>query len=204
MPVSSKNKKLICFSIPLVLAIFFVVLYYAPRYLTYADKPLRSDAIVLFVGPDKKSRQEDANRLMNEGYARYLFIPAYGRITEASSFLSSAASAKRANPKQIISGLKPRPYFENTHVEILEAKRMMEQYRLKSAIFVSSPDHMRRIKIITKRIFHEEPLRIVFVPIRFEHTHQDLLYLTLSDYRRMGKEYIKIIWFLMYSPFRST
>lgn len=201
--MSSKNKKLICFSILLVLGIFFVVLYYAPRYLTYADKPLRSDAIVLFVGPDNKSRQEDANRLMAEGYARYLFIPAYGRITEASS-LSSAAGAKKANPKQIISGLKPRPYFENTHVEILEAKRMMEQYRLKSAIFVSSPDHMRRIKIITKRIFHEEPVRIVFVPIRFEQTRQDLLYLTLSDYKRMGKEYIKIIWFLIYSPFRST
>ena len=78
---------------------------------------------------------------------------------------------------------------------------MMEQYGLKSAIFVSSPDHMRRIKIITERIFHEEPVRIVFVPIRVEPAHQDL---TLSDYKRMGKEYVKIIWFLMYSPFRST
>ncbi len=203
MPMSSKNKKLTCFSILLVLAIFFVVLYYGPRYLTYADKPLRSDAVVLFVGPDNKARQEDANRLMHEGYARYLFIPAYGRITEALS-LSSTAGTNKANPKLIISGLKPRPYFENTHVEVLEAKRMMEQYRLKSAIFVSSPVHMRRIKIITDRIFHEEPVRIVFVPIRVEPAPQDLFDLTLSDYKRMGKEYVKIIWFLMYSPFRST
>ena len=198
--MSSTKKILTCFLVLLLLAVIFGAVYYGPRYLSYADSPLRSDALVLFVGPDNKARQEDANRLMSEGYARYLFIPAYGRITEASS-LSSAAGTKKANPKLIISGLKPRPYFENTHVEILEAKRMMEQYGLKSAIFVSSPDHMRRIKIITERIFIEEPVRIVFVPIRVEPAHQDM---TLSDYKRMGKEYVKIIWFLMYSPFRST
>ena len=198
--MSSTKKILTCFLVLLLLAVIFGAVYYGPRYLSYADSPLRSDALVLFVGPDNKARKEDANRLMSEGYARYLFIPAYGRITEASS-LSSAAGTKKANPKLIISGLKPRPYFENTHVEILEAKRMMEQYGLKSAIFVSSPDHMRRIKIITERIFIEEPVRIVFVPIRVEPAHQDL---TLSDYKRMGKEYVKIIWFLMYSPFRST
>ena len=197
--MSSTKKILTCFLVLLLLAVIFGAVYYGPRYLSYADSPLRSDALVLFVGPDNKARQEDANRLMSEGYARYLFIPAYGRITEASS-LSSAAGTKKANPKLIISGLKPRPYFENTHVEILEAKRMMEQYGLKSAIFVSSPDHMRRIKIITERIFIEEPVRIVFVPIRVEPAHQDM---TLSDYKRMGKEYVKIIWFLMYSPFRS-
>jgi uncharacterized SAM-binding protein YcdF (DUF218 family) len=198
--MSSIKKILTYFLVLLLLAIIFTAVYYGPRYLSYADSPLRSDALVLFVGPDNKARQEDANRLMSEGYARYLFIPAYGRITDTSS-LSSAAGTKKANPKLIIAGLKPRPYFENTHVEVLEAKRMMEQYGLKSAIFVSLPDHMRRIKIITERIFFEEPVRIVFVPIRVEPAHQDL---TLSDYRRMGKEYVKIIWFLMYSPFRST
>ena len=200
MPMPSKKKILTYFLVLLLLANVLVLFYYGPRYLTYADKPLRSDAVVLFVGLDNKARQEDANRLMSEGYARYLFIPAYGRITEASS-LSSTAGTKKANPKLIISGRKPRPYFENTHVEVLEAKRMMEQYGLKSAIFVSSPDHMRRIKIITEKIFFEEPVIIVFVPIRVEPAHQDL---TLSDYKRMGKEYVKIIWFLMYSPFRST
>jgi len=195
--------KLICFSILLVLAICFIVLNYGSRYLSYADQPLKSDALVLFVGPDNKARQEDANRLMHEGYARYLLIPAYGRMTEASS-LSSSATAKKANPKLIISGLKPRPYFENTHVEVLEARRMMQQYGLKSAIFVSSPVHMRRIKLIADTIFHEGSVRIVFVPIRVEQASQDLFDMTLADYTRMGKEYVKIIWFLMYSPFWST
>ncbi|MGZ3635519.1 MAG: YdcF family protein [Syntrophales bacterium] len=191
---------MLTYCLVLFLAIFFVALYYGPRYLTYADKPLRSDAVVLFLGPDNKARQEDASRLMSEGYARYLFIPAYGRITEAES-VSSPAGTRKANPKLIISGLKPRPYFENTHVEVLEARRMMEQYGLKSAIFVSSPEHMRRIKIIAEKIFYKEPVQIVFVPIRVDPAHQDL---TLADYRRMGKEYVKIIWFLMYSSFRLT
>ena len=201
--MSSRKTHLIFFSILLVSAICSVILYYGSRYLSYSDEPLKSDALVLFVGPDNKARQEDANRLMHEGYARYLFIPAYGRITEASS-LSSSAISKKANPKLIITGLKPRPYFENTHVEVLEAKRMMQQYGLKSAMFVSSPVHMRRIKLITDTVFHGEPVRIVFVPIRVEPASQDLFDMTLADYRRMGKEYVKIIWFLMYSPFRST
>ncbi|HET6460447.1 MAG TPA: hypothetical protein VFG29_06630 [Syntrophales bacterium] len=199
--MSSRKKMLTYFLVLLLLAFFFVALNYGPRYLMYADEPLMSDAVVLFLGPDNKTRQEDANRLMHDGYARYLFIPAYGRIMEASSS-SFTAGAKKANPKLIISGLKPRPYFENTHVEILEAKRMMQHYRLNSAIFVSSPDHMRRIKIISKKIFHEQPVRIVFVPIRVEPAaHQALM---LSDYRRMGTEYVKIIWFLIYSSFQST
>ncbi len=196
----SKKKTLTYLFVLLLLVTFFVALNYGPRYLMYADEPSVSDAVVLFLGPDNKARQEDASRLMHEGYGRYLFIPAYGRITEASS-LSLTAGVRKANPKLIISGLKPRPYFENTHVEVLEAKRMMEQYRLSSAIFISSPDHMRRIKIISERIFREEPVRIVFVPIRVEPAaHQTL---TLSDYKRMGTEYVKIIWFLIYSSFWS-
>ncbi|HUH65868.1 MAG TPA: hypothetical protein VLZ07_05495, partial [Syntrophales bacterium] len=143
------------------------MLHYAPRYLAYADMPVRSDAVVLFVGPDNKARQEDANRLMGEGFARYLFIPALGKVIDTQAGIA-AADTKRANPKVIISGLKPKPYFENTHVEVLEAKRMMEKHNLTSAIFVSSPVHMRRIKIITDKIFQGYSLKVIFVPVRGE------------------------------------
>ena len=81
---------------------------------------------------------------------------------------------------------------------------MMEHYGLKSAIFVSSPDHMRRIKIITEKVFDKKDVQIAFVPVRSETRHHDLRDLTPSDYTRMGKEYIKIVWFLMYSTFQTT
>ena len=195
------KKRLIYFSIFLAITASLIVLHYAPLYLAYADTPVTSDAVVLFLGSDSKARQEDANRLMGEGYARYLFIPALGKIVDTRAG-ATATDTKRANPKVIISGLKPKPYFENTHVEVLEAKRMMEKHNLTSAIFVSSPVHMRRIKIITEKIFERDLLKVVFVPIRGESVPQGLLDMTLSDYKRVGKEYVKIVWFLMYSPFR--
>jgi len=183
------------------LAILLILLDYAPRYLTYADTPVKSDAIVLFVGPDKKSRQEEANFLITQGYARYFLIPAYGKIrdTRGHDPISPGIGIVHSN-----SNLKTKSYFENTHVEVLEAKRMMEHYGLKSAIFVSSPDHMRRIKIITEKVFDKKDVQIAFVPVRSETRHHDLRDLTPSDYTRMGKEYIKIVWFLMYSTFQTT
>ena len=197
------KRRLIYSGIFLFIAASLILLHFAPLYLAYSDIPVRSDAVVLFVGPDSRARQEDANRLMGEGYARYLFIPALGKIVDTQA-AAPAADTKRANPKVIISGLKPRPYFENTHVEVLEAKRMMERHNLTSAIFVSSPVHMRRIKIITDKIFERESLKVIFVPIRGESVPQGLLDMTLSDYKRVGKEYVKIVWFLMYSPFGPT
>jgi uncharacterized SAM-binding protein YcdF (DUF218 family) len=177
-----------------------ILLEYAPHYLTYADIPVESDAIVLFVGADNRARQEGANLLITQGYARYFLIPAYGKISEVSSAPSHADT--KAHPKPIISNLKTKSYFENTHVEVIEAKRIMEQYGLKSAIFVSSPDHMRRIKIITEKVFDKSETRIAFVPTRAVPVYHGLLNQTLSDFESMGRECIKIAWFLIYSTFQ--
>jgi hypothetical protein len=159
--------------------------------------------LVLFIGPDYKARQEEANLLLAEGYADYLLTPAFGKIQEASA-LSTQAKTKTVNPQLNIPVIKHKKYFENTHNEVLEAKRMMEQYGLKSAIFVSTPYHMRRIKIIAKKVFDDKSSRIDFIPTRFETVHHNLLHLTLSDWKNLATEYIKIIWFLIYNSFPMT
>ena len=177
------------------------MLDYVPHYLTYTDKPVKSDAIVLFVGPDYKTRQDGAEHLLAEGYARFLIIPAFETVTEVSS-ASYRTGIKKANPRQVIIRLKTKAYHENTHVEVIEAKRIMEQYGLKSAIFVSSPDHMCRIKIITEKVFDKSETRIAFVPTRAVPVYHGLLNQTLSDFESMGRECIKIAWFLIYSTFQ--
>ena len=189
--------------ISIFLAISPTLLDYATHYLTYSDQPEKTDAVVLFVGPDFKARQEEIKLLFTEGYAGYLLIPAYGKIQEASS-PSHQAGTQTADSHLNIPVIKHKKYFENTHNEVLEAKRMMEQYGLKSAIFVSSPYHMRRIKIITEKIFDDKSTRIDFIPTRFETVHHNLLHLTLSDWSNLATEYIKIIWFLIYNPFPMT
>lgn len=178
----------------------FCLLFYALDYLTYTDKPEKSDAVVFFVGPDRLKRQKEVDLLFTDGYAEYLIVPAHGTI-QAASPLPFQAILQTANSQWISSAIKFEKYFENTHIEVLKAKRMMEQYGLKSAIFVSSPYHMRRIKIISEKIFDDQSSRIVYIPTRFESFRHNLLHLTMHDWSNIINEYVKIIWFLIYSPF---
>jgi uncharacterized SAM-binding protein YcdF (DUF218 family) len=122
---------------------------HAIHYLNYSDKSIKSDAIVLFVGPDYKARQEEVELLFTKGYANYLLIPTYGKVQEVSPPVFQVRP-QTIDTQMNIPDIKREKYFENTHIEVLEAKRLMKRYGLSSAIFVSSPYHMRRIKIITE------------------------------------------------------
>ncbi len=50
--------------------------------------------------------------------------------------------------------------MENTHKELLFAKCAMDQLQFRSAILVSSPCHMRRIRLIADRVFDQDKYRI--------------------------------------------
>ena len=67
---------------------------------------------------------------------------------------------KNLMPVDISSSVPVRPerptgvgkqfqHFEDTHVEILRARSILQNMGLKSVNFVSSPYHMRRIKMIS-------------------------------------------------------
>ena len=87
-----------------IAGVLICILFYAPHYLTYSDKPRSSDAVVLLVGPDFEARKKEANYLIGYGYANFLIIPAYGRISKAAKdgTLKSVKKnrAKRKNPSR--------------------------------------------------------------------------------------------------------
>ena len=60
-------------------------------------------------------------------------------------------------------------FYEDTHIEIIEAQKRMSDYGLKSAIFVSSPHHMRRIKLIAEKVFKSNNYNFYYVPTRYEN-----------------------------------
>ena len=182
------------------------ILFYAPHYLTYSDKPRSSDAVVLLVGPDFEARKKEANHLIGDGYADFLIIPAYGRISKATKdgTLKSVKKnrANRKNPARNERAAKSaQKIYENTHLEMLYAKAMIDEHGLKSAIFVSSPYHMRRIKIIAGRIFDQKDYELSFVPTRYEKPCNNPWWTNKYGFRRVMGEYIKIGWFLLYEPF---
>lgn len=176
-----------------VILIFAVLVVFAPHYLFYADLPQRSDAIVLFLGNEFKERRSETLKLMEEGYASYFIIPAYGRIVEAVNHEAASKKAIASRPNKYPGA------YEDTHVEIIEAKRLMDSKGLKSAILVSSPHHMRRIKIIAKRVFPQEAYRMAFVPTRFEKKNEGIWFLNEQETKKVLSEYGKIAWFLVYS-----
>lgn len=176
---------------------------FLPIYLRYADKPVKSDVVVLFVGDDWAARRREAAKLVTDGYARRLIIPAYNRWDDMKTTGMPVPIDHNYLPGNSVSLLKGqfkyRRYFEDTHFEVLEARRIMTKYGFESAIFVSSPYHMRRIKLITETVFKEKTKLISFIPTRFEKAHGSSLEQTVWHVRWIIGEFAKIAWFKIYS-----
>jgi hypothetical protein len=205
-PTESKRRLSGVTRVPIALPIFFILLTglavaFAPRFLAYADKPVQSDAVILFVGNDTVRRKE-ANRLLDEGYARYLIIPAFRQVLTSKNGSPGSFDASRS-PN--VSQFNAYPLlYENTHVEVLHAQQMMEAMGLKSAIMVSSPYHMRRIRMISKKVFGEQSRHFSYVPTRYENNPTALFDLTRMNWIHVFREYAKICWFQAYSLFGDT
>ena len=89
-------------------------------------------------------------------------------------------------------------FYEDTHLEIIDAQKVMSGYGLKSAILVSSPYHMRRIKLIVMKVFDTNKGDFYFVPTHYEKAPANFWELSLADWKKVRKEYGKILWFFLY------
>lgn len=174
-----------------VLVVFVVLFVRAPTFLVCSDKPQRTDTVVLFLGNEYKDRKAEAVRLIRDGYAEYLLVPAYGKLARVPDFERSSRNGSPSRPSHY------PVVYEDTHIEVLEAKRLMDKQGLTSAIFVSSPYHMRRIRLIADRVFPAH-YTILFVPTRFERPMGNLWFLEQSSVRKIVGEYGKIAWFFIY------
>ena len=190
------------------------------RYFIYSDMPAKkSDVIVLFIGSDEEARQNEARQLIWEGCSDFLFISSYLRLYRAGENRSTLSSIPLPTIKTNGDLLGPKSkyennglyfkrvrqefdfpcFYENTHVEILLTKKVMDAYGFKRAIFVSSPYHMRRIKIIAEKVFGSG-YDIKMTPSRFERKITTGLP-SLYDVQNTFTEIAKIIWFFCYEAF---
>jgi uncharacterized SAM-binding protein YcdF (DUF218 family) len=201
--------------IVLVVVVFGLALYNAPGFLAYSDQPVKSDAVVLFLGGEEGVREKEANQLMVEGYADFLIIPGYRQIKKRGSDgglikinldlkikSSKLEPGPQEDPNQRINETtnQKNRIIEDTHQEAIIAEDMMEHLGISTAILVSSPYHMRRIKLIAERVFGERAM-VCYVPTRYETP--DAGFWLFENYKRkiVITEYAKIAWFLLYSPF---
>lgn len=193
-----KHRLRLLFLIFLLVAIIAVS---SPVFLTYSSDFKKTEAIVLFLGPDFSARQKEAYRLINAGMADYLIIPAYRKTYKINSegekkYLS--LKEPLYSQKQVYDTHKFPNYFEDTHIEIMQANKIMRFHNLSSAIFVSSPYHMRRIRIMAEKIFDLKQGEYYFVPTSFEKAPVMFWELSWTDWKKVGREVGKIIWFQIY------
>jgi len=174
----------------------------APNYLLYSSPYRKADAIIILLGPDFNARQKEAYNLISDGMADYLIIPAYNktyRVFDKGTvkYLPANFSESKIMKKNVDT---PPRFYEDTHWEIIEAKKVMSYYGLRSAIFVSSPYHMRRIKIIVIRVFDNNDGVFYFIPTHYEKAPAGFWELSSADWKKVAREYGKILWFFVYFP----
>ena len=193
------------FTLVLSLAIF-----YAPSLLIVSEAPVKSDAVVLFLGGEKGTREKEAYQLVREGYAEYLIIPARGHVYKRDPDGKLVRLDLTASPNT--SHLKPKndAWLEDTHEEALIARGIMEGLGISSAILVSAPYHMRRIRIIANHVFKSAPssekeeqvgFKLYTVPTRYETPDAGFWLFNSYDRKFVLTEYSKLVWFIVYSSF---
>ena len=200
----------------LAIIIIGLIVMLSPRYLLYSDTPRKSDIIILFPDPELDAIRRESRQLIGNGYSKYLCIPTsfslYRVDQDKTSFTAILNPAVKPGIGLSLRRFEdyismdyflkikqesgfPR-YFENTHVEMLLAKKVMDAYGFKSAIFVSSPYHMKRIKIMAGRVF-DSSYDIKLVPSRFEKKI-GIPMLSLESLQHICMELPKMIWFFCY------
>lgn len=199
----AQNKHLKCSISFSLIAILVGLVLYAPHYLVYTDNPLRSDVIILLLGPEYEAREKEVQGLLTDGYSNHLIIPAYGRILNGAN--SGALASQGPSIQKRLTKAEKRNhgyrFYEDTHLEVLHAKAMMDKFGFKSANFVSSPYHMRRIKLIAGGVFDGGDYDLSCVATPYEKTHKNLWWFNKYDLKWVVGEYLKIAWFLIYEPF---
>jgi uncharacterized SAM-binding protein YcdF (DUF218 family) len=179
----------------MVIAVLAAGMFYAPRYLAYSTNYAKVDAVIILLGPDSSARLRHARDLIKKGMADYLIIPAYSKTYYVDQVtLKPLPNKTDKNNHPILP-----QYFEDTHLELIEAKKTMKLYGLKSAIFVSSPYHMRRIQFMVDKEFdhHSESY---FSPTPYDPAPLNVWELKASDWKKVRREYSKILWFIIYYP----
>lgn len=190
----------------IVLTCFVLVglgIVYAPSFLVYSYPCGKADCVIVMVGPEVEHRVRGAELLVEQGRSEVLLIPAYNKVV----FAGDSGLGERGNIKVAPEVGKPVTFmgrkfrvFENTHLELIKGKKIMDKLGYYSVIIVSSPYHMRRLHLIAGKVFGQE-YQIGFAATPFERYDTLSCFSSWEGFANVWNEYLKIGWFLVYSWF---
>jgi hypothetical protein len=176
---------------------FAVVL---PNYLLYETPLIKADAAVLFLGPGEEARRQQVDELVAKGWAKFIIIPWKGEVIETQVSKALVTPEKTARMARAMMVEFKKSFVERTHVEVLQTLELMKHIAVKRAILVSSPYHMRRIKIMVDHVFPAGEYAIAYLPTAYDPPHWPW-FAHWQDVKWVFSEWVKIGWFILYKPF---
>ncbi len=190
-------------SIFFVLIIVVAGVLMAPAFLVCSQPLEKVDCVMVMVGNGSGVRSKGAQKLVEQGRSRVLLMPASNKIAFAEETdLGEFGYVKMAPVADKPVMFMGRSYrvFENTHLEMLKGKKIMDKLGYRSAIIVSSPYHMRRLQLIAGKVLGED-YQIGFTATPFEKYDTLGCFRSWKAFENVRSEYLKIGWFLVYSWF---
>ena len=175
----------------------------APAFLAYSYSVEKVDCVIVMVGDGTGGRFKGAEQLVEQGRSEVLLIPAHNKVAfTGETGLSEMGYVKMAPVCDKPVKFMGRSYrvFENTHLEMLKGKKIMDKLGYRSAIIVSSPYHMRRLQLIARKVFGDD-YQIGFTATPFEKYDTLGCFQSWGTFKNVWNEYLKIGWFLVYSWF---
>ena len=175
----------------------------APAFLVCSQQFKKVDCVMMMVGGEPSVRMHGAEQLVERGRSKVLLIPAYNQVAFAEETGLGEMGYVKMDPvadKPVRFMGRCYRVFENTHLEMIKGKKIMDKLGYRSAIIVSSPYHMRRLQLIAGKVFGDD-YRIGFEATPFEKYDTWGCFRSREAFGNVASEYFKIGWFWVYSWF---
>ncbi|MDD5440488.1 MAG: ElyC/SanA/YdcF family protein, partial [Candidatus Omnitrophica bacterium] len=157
-------------------AVVYGALFYTPlvsvmaRPLFRADVPAKADVIVALgggvgelgkVGQGHEERVDTAVHLYREGYAdKLLYLSGYRYVMKEAEVMKALSVFLGVPERSIVIDDKP----VNTHEMALSVDKFLSKNGWKSAILISSPYHMARLRMVCRKVMPD--IKVYCVPVR--------------------------------------
>lgn len=187
------------------LAALYLLFFHTPliwmiaRPLEIKDPPRASDVIVALgggvgesgrVGQGYEERVDSAVKLYREGLAKkILYSSGYKYIMKEAEVMKALSVFMGVNAADIILDEDAN----NTYEMVMRMKRLAQDNGWKSVLLVSSPYHMKRLKMLCDKNLKD--IRVCYIPVGMSSFYEHKTGANMSQIRGIFQEYLAILYY---------
>ena len=119
----------------------------------------RADAIIVVSGDGELSRLREGLRLYREGWSQKLIFSGAAEDGVLSNAQTMRVSALQAGVPD--SAILLEPHAQDTFGNAVYTRRIMQEYRLASAILVTSPYHLQRASMTFASVYSGTGIQLI-------------------------------------------